>query len=104
MKSIIIFSLISFLIFPLIAFTGTEELPEIPVLTALYNIARWLWTILLIVAVISIIVGAYYFVTSAGNPDNLTKAKSMVLYAVIGLVVAGMAWGVVSLARKIVQP
>ena len=40
-----------------------------------------------IMAVIVIILAGFSFVTSAGDPGAVTKAKNAILYAVIGLVV-----------------
>lgn len=48
------------------------------------------------VAVIMIIVGAFRFVTSAGNSSSVTAAKNTILYAVVGLVVAILAFAIVN--------
>jgi len=40
-----------------------------------------------IIAVIVIIVGGIMYTTSAGNAGSVTKAKNMILFSVIGLVV-----------------
>lgn len=48
------------------------------------------------VAVIMIIVGAFRYVTSGGNSANVTAAKNTILYAVIGLVVAMLAFAIVN--------
>lgn len=40
-----------------------------------------------VIAVIVIIVGGITFATSAGNSAGITKAKNMILYAVVGLIV-----------------
>ena len=56
-------------------------------------------TMLLIVgilAVIVIIIGGIMFVTSAGNQQAVTNAKNAVLYSVIGLVVAFLAYAIVN--------
>lgn len=47
-------------------------------------------------AVVVIIVGGIMFVTSAGNQQSVTNAKNAVLYAVIGLVVAFLAYAIVN--------
>jgi len=46
------------------------------------------------VAVIVIIVGGILFATSAGNAANVTKAKNMILYAVVGLVIVLAAFAI----------
>ncbi len=48
-------------------------------------------------AIIMILIGAFFYVTSAGNADNAAKAKSRILSAFIGLVVVAMAWALVRL-------
>lgn len=40
------------------------------------------------VAVLSIIYGAYLVLSSQGDPDKLTKGKSYIVYAIIGLILA----------------
>lgn len=54
-------------------------------------------TILLVlgsVAVIMIIVGAIKFVVSGGDQSAITGARDTIIYAVIGLVVAIMSYGI----------
>lgn len=34
-----------------------------------------------------LIVGAFQYITSAGNPEGVSKAKNTILYAIIGLLV-----------------
>lgn len=48
-----------------------------------------------VVAVISIIIGGIIYTTSNGDSSKLTQAKNIILYAVVGLVVALMSWGIV---------
>lgn len=44
-----------------------------------------------IAAVIGIIIGGFRFITSGNNPQEVTKAREIVLYALIGVVVAVLA-------------
>lgn len=48
------------------------------------------------VAVIMIIIGGIRYVTSGGEQAQITGAKNTILYAVVGLVVASMAFAVVN--------
>lgn len=43
-------------------------------------------------ALIAIIWGAYQYLTAYGNEEKAQKGKSIVLYAVIGVVIAVLAW------------
>jgi hypothetical protein len=47
-------------------------------------------------AVIVIIIGGITYTTSAGNESNVKRAKDMISYAVIGLVVAFAAYAIVN--------
>lgn len=47
-------------------------------------------------AVLVIVIAGFYFVTANGNAQNIQRAKNAILYAVIGLVVIIMAFGITS--------
>ena len=47
-------------------------------------------------SVIMIIFGGLRYVTSAGNSSNVTAAKNTVMYAIIGLIVAFLAYAAVN--------
>ena len=49
-----------------------------------------------IAAVIVIIIGGIMYTTSSGDASSVTKAKNTILYAVIGLVVAFLAFAIVN--------
>ena len=49
-----------------------------------------------LVAVIFIILGGVSFVTSSGDPAKVKRAKDTILYGVIGLVVALLAYAIVN--------
>jgi len=55
------------------------------------NIAYFLAAI---IAVIVIIIGGLTYSTSAGNASSVTKAKNMILYAVVGIVVIIIAYAI----------
>ena len=48
------------------------------------------------VSVFAIIIGGITYTTSAGESGHVTKAKNTILYAVIGLVVAFLAFAIVN--------
>jgi len=75
--------------------------PLLNVITVLCRITNWLFGILLIIAAIAIIVAAYLFVTATGDPDKTKRARDFVLYAVIGVIVAFVAKGLVLLVGTI---
>ncbi len=54
----------------------------------------WMFTILLILAVVFIIFAAFNYLTAAGNEEKIKKAHSTIIYAVIAIAVAFLAQGV----------
>lgn len=54
-----------------------------------------------IISVIMIIVAGMSYVTSAGDSAKVTKAKNTLLYSVIGLVVALLAYAIVNFVLRL---
>lgn len=61
------------------------------------NIILW---VVGVAAVIVIIVAGLKYVTSSGNPSAVSSAKTTILYAVIGLVIAITAYAIVNFVFK----
>lgn len=70
---------------------NSTDLPEF-----IKNIVNILLFVIGAVSVIVIIVGGIRYVTSAGDSSGITGAKNTILYAVVGLVVAFMAYAIVN--------
>jgi len=49
-----------------------------------------------VLAVLFLILGGVQYITSAGNPDNVAKAKNTILYAVIGLIFVILSFAIVN--------
>ena len=60
------------------------------------NIISILFWIIGTLAVIVIIYAGIIFITAAGNPGKVAQAKTMIIYAVIGLAVAILAYTIVN--------
>jgi glucose uptake protein GlcU len=70
---------------------------DIPSQTAgnlLQNGLNIVWFTLGFVAVIMIILGGYQFLTSNGDPQKASKARQTLLYSVVGLVAAALAFAI----------
>lgn len=59
------------------------------------NIVQILIAVTGIVSVIMIVIGGITYATSAGDPSQTKRGKDTVIYAVVGLVVAIMAYAIV---------
>jgi len=71
--------------------------------TLLETITDWFFTILMVVAVIFIILAAWTFLTAGGNPDSVTRARQMLVYALIGVAVAVLAKGLPILVQTLLE-
>ncbi len=60
------------------------------------SILNWIFGIIGIVAVVMIIIGGFNFMTSAGDPGKVKKGKDTILYGIIGLVIAILAFAIVN--------
>ena len=73
---------------------GTSTGPKLD--TLIQNIINILLYVIGAVAVIMIVIGGIEYVTSAGDPAKTKKAKDTILYSVVGLVVALLAYAIVN--------
>ena len=99
-KTISIIFLSGILLFP-VAILAQHEAPELvstaeDLIQLIENIGNWIFTALLAMAVIFLIVAGFFFITSGGNPEGVTKARQMLINALIGVAVALLAKGLVS--------
>lgn len=53
-----------------------------------------------IASVVMLIFGGFKYITSGGDSGKVGEAKNTILYAIIGLVVAILAWAIVSFITK----
>lgn len=71
--------------------TGTSSL-----YTLIQNIINLLLVVIGIISVIMIIIGGIRYTTSGGDAGQTKMAKDTILYAIVGLVVAIMSYGLVN--------
>ena len=88
-----------------------EQLPTAPatlgqndVLASVDNITNWFFAAFLIVAVWFLILAAFHFVTANGEIEAVNKARNEVMYAMIGVLIAVLAKGIVGLAMGLAKP
>lgn len=72
--------------------TGSIEQSTSMLVTAITDIANSIGTILMAVAVMMVMYSAYLFVTGGGNEKQITSARSILVYGVIGVAVALLAF------------
>lgn len=74
-----------------------DDLTMDGVVRIIENIRDWFSAIVAIVAVFMMLYAAFLFITSSGDADKLTTAKKTLTWAIIGIVVAFLAYGIVEL-------
>ena len=53
-----------------------------------------------IIAVVVVIFGGFTYMTSAGDPGKITKAKNTIMYGIIGLIIALLAYAIVNFVME----
>lgn len=66
------------------------------------NIINVVLGILGLVAVFVIVFGGVMYVSSAGSPERITMGKNLVLYGIVGLVIALLAFAIVNFVIRAV--
>lgn len=57
-------------------------------------------TVVGILAVLVIVIAGQRYVVSGGDSAKIKQAKDMILYAIVGLVIAILAWAIISFVAK----
>lgn len=76
-------------------------LPTVTVASGLQNILNIVFTMAGLLSVIFIIVGGVKYTLSGGDAAGLKSAKETIMYAIVGLVITLLAFGVVNYVTKI---
>jgi len=99
LSTLILISIVVMFILPIMTpvyATTTQGLITQPgqVVGFINKVGDWFFTILMAVAGVFIILAAWTFLTAGGNPDNVTKARQMLIYAAVGIAVGVLAKGI----------
>jgi len=76
----------------------SQEVKEVNLEEVLINVRNLFFGAVIIASVFMILWGAFQYVTSSGDEKKTETAKKTITYAVIGLIVAGLAATIVSIA------
>lgn len=67
------------------------------------NVINTLLYIIGLVSVIVVIIGGFMYTLSTGDSANVTKAKNTIVYALVGLVIAFLAYAIVNWVVKVFE-
>lgn len=82
-------------------FVGADPDALEQVLKFINKIADWMLGFLVALAAIFIVIAAYYYLTASGNQEQTGKAKSMIIYAIVAIVIGLLAKVIVQLATQL---
>ncbi|MBZ9569572.1 hypothetical protein KJA16_01450 [Patescibacteria group bacterium] len=66
------------------------------------NLIDFIFWVAAAIVPLMIIIAAFYFITSVGNPDKVRTAKSIILWTVVGFTIVLLAKGIVSVIKQII--
>ena len=66
------------------------------------NIANWVFTVLIIASVFVVLIAAFTFVVAGGNPEAVSRARSQLIWAAVGIIIALLARAFPSFVQGIV--
>ena len=80
--------------------TGISGLAEL--FNRIQNVLGWVFAFALIIGVAMLIVGGIMYMVAGGNEERAGVGIKMVIFAVVGIVIAGLAWSIVAIVNSIV--
>jgi type II secretory pathway component PulF len=66
----------------------------------LINVSRFLLGLVALLALLSVIVGGIWMILAFGREDQVRRAKQIITWAVIGLIVSGGAYAIISMVAQ----
>jgi hypothetical protein len=66
------------------------------------TVINWLLAIAFSVAVLFLIIGGFWYITSAGNEETAEKGKNTAINAIIGIVIIILSWVIVNVVASLV--
>ncbi len=105
MKKLLLISLIVLLASPVFLFAQPPELITHPeqVIQLLNRILNYVWTILGILVVLLLLYAGFNFVTAGGEETKINKAKDMVKWSLVGIIVMLLSGGIMLLIENFLR-
>ncbi len=66
-------------------------------------VINWMLALAGLIAVLFLIVGGFWYITSAGNEEQAEKGKGTVINAIIGIVIIVLSWVIVNVVSRLVS-
>ena len=69
------------------------------VINGIIDFISW---VVVVLTPLMIIIAAFLFITSAGDPEKVKRAKSIIFWTIIGFAVVLLAKGIISMIKQII--
>jgi hypothetical protein len=70
------------------------------IVDTIYTITDWVFIIVISIAAIMVIIGAFNIITAGGNTEKVTSGRNYIIFAIAGLIVALLAKAIPAIARN----
>ena len=105
-NKIIFFALLLFLLMPLfiqadVKFENPIEKESIQEL--IDAIAKWVYWTALALAPLMIMIGAFYLITAAGDPEKINTGKKIITWTIVGIAIVLLSTGAMSIIKEILS-
>jgi hypothetical protein len=71
-------------------------------LNSVYTVTDWIFIFLMALSALMIIIGAFNYVTSAGNPEKTKTGRDFIMYAAIGIAIALFAKAIPAIVKMMI--
>jgi len=105
-NKIILFTLFSVLLFPLFIYADVTIKPPTDyssVEEVIGSIVNWVFKIALVVAPLMIMIGGFYLITAAGDPEKVNTGKKIITWTIVGIFVVLLATSVRSVIEGLLE-
>ena len=74
-----------------------------PISDILDDAIEWLLTVASIISILVVVIGGIIYVSSSGNPDTAKTAKKIVNGGILGVIICGLAYGVIEVIHTVLN-
>ena len=105
-NKIIFSTLFFFLLIPLFIradVTLTNPITATSVQAIISAVSNWLYAIAFALVPVMILIGAFYILTAAGDPEKVNKGKNIIMWTIIGLGIVIISTGISELIKNLLD-
>jgi len=79
-----------------------EEWGLICLVASIHSVTNWIFYLLMVFVVVMVVVGGATYMLASGDPEKAKKGKSIIIYGIVGFVIALLARLIPSIVKIIV--